>query len=579
MARRLTSSFVTQQPTDRFDLSALFEFSNIVNASLDLNFILGHFLLTIMGKILSTKGILLLQTDDTCYSVKTVKGISSDVLNTTITCIKIPQRIIYLEREDGRKYPWLKLLRGYGITVLVPLIIQDRIFGLAGFSPLQKLKRLGTKEEEYIRSLANIAATAIEKSLIIEEVRLVNRKLDGKLQELNTLFEMSKEFNAILDSERLLKLLSYSILGQIGASRYFVSLKKEGTMQPVISKLENELSPHCLSLMSTIDTPVFTDSLTRKPFKEYCSVIKEAGIKALVPLKVQNEVKGLLGVGERIRGGEYTQTDLEFLSSLGNLAMISLENARLFQDALEKQKLEDELLIAREIQKGLLPSTLPVVPHYEVAAVNISSKQVGGDYYDVLRLSENKFVIAIGDVSGKGTPASLLMANLQAVIHALVPLGLSITDLTARVNDLICENTGSDRFITFFWGILDSETSTLTYVNAGHNPPYILRTDGTFERLDKGGIIFGVVKAMIPYEQGTAKIGAEELLVLFTDGVSEAMSKEGEEFGEPALEMVLRTHSDSSAEEVLNAIVHAVQEHSSGTHQYDDITMVVVKGK
>ena len=578
MPRQTLSPAGEPRKTDRFDLSALFEFSNIVNASLDLDFILGHFLLTIMGKILSTKGIILLKGDGNNFRVKTVKGISSDLLNSELACPKLPQRIIYTQREDARKYSWLKLFRAQNISMIVPLIVQDRIFGLAGFSPLQKIKKLGQKEETYIKSLGNIAATAIEKSLIIDEVRQVNRRLDGKVQELNTLFEMSKEFNAVLDSDRLLKLLSFSILGQVGSNRYFVCLKKDGAMQVVLSRLEKELTPLCLSTIATIESPTLIESLTKKTFKEVCSGLKEAGVQALVPLRVQNEVKGVLGVGERMRGGAYTKTDLEFISSLGNLAMISLENARLFRDAIEKQKMEDELLIAREIQKGLLPSVLPTISNYEIAATNISSKQVGGDYYDVLRLSPTKLLVAIGDVSGKGTPASLLMANLQAAIHALVPLGLTLTDLTARINDLICENTAADRFITFFWGILDNETKTFTFVNAGHNPPYILHKDGTFERLTHGGIIFGVMKATIPYEQGTAHLDENEVLVLFTDGVSEAMSKTGEEFGEPALEAVIQANANNSVKEILSAIVAAVQQHSTGTHQYDDITMVVARG-
>ncbi|MBI5216414.1 MAG: PP2C family protein-serine/threonine phosphatase [Ignavibacteriae bacterium] len=573
-----SSSQGDRQQTDRFDLSALFEFSNIVNASLDLNFILGHFLLTIMGKILSTRGIILLKKEEEKFAVKTTKGIHTELLNTEIVCKKIPQRIVYVQREDARKYPWLKLFREQGISVLIPLLVRERIFGIAGFSPLQKIKKLGQKEETYIKSLANIAATAIEKSLIIEEVKQVNRRLDGKVQELNTLFEMSKEFNAALDAERLLKLLSFSLLGQVGTSRYFVCLKKERAMQVVLSRLQKELSPLCLEAISTIQQPTLIESLTKKPYKVFCSMLKDAGVQVLVPLKIQNEVKGILGVGERMRGGEYTQTDLEFLSSLGNLAMISLENARLFRDAIEKQKMEDELLIAREIQKGLLPSVLPAIPHYDIAATNISSKQVGGDYYDVIRLSETKVLVAIGDVSGKGTPASLLMANLQAAIHALVPLGLTLPELSARVNDLIFENTTSDKFITFFLAIIDSETKSLMYVNAGHNPPYILHKDGTLERLDKGGIIFGVMKTMMPYEQGTAQLNEGEALILFTDGVSEAMSKEGEELGEPKLEEVIKANATEPAEKILNEIVAAVQQHSTGTTQYDDITMVVVRG-
>jgi len=278
-----------------------------------------------------------------------------------------------------------------------------------------------------------------------------------------------------------------------------------------------------------------------------------------------------------MRGQKYSPTDLEFLFSLGNLAIISLENARLFKEAIEKQRLEDELLIAKEIQRGLLPATLPEVINFDLAATNISSKQVGGDYYDVIPLPDNRYVVAIGDVSGKGTPASLLMANLQAMIRALVPLGLSLSDLTARVNDLICENTGTDRFITFFWGILDAKLHTMTYVSAGHNPPFLFHAGGAVERLDKGGIILGIMKATVPYQEGEVAFGVGDVLILFTDGVSEAMDVNGEELGEEPIEKSVREHLNDPAGTILSHIVDVVKAHSRNAPQSDDITLVVAK--
>ncbi len=171
--------------------------------------------------------------------------------------------------------------------------------------------------------------------------------------------------------------------------------------------------------------------------------LEQLGIEAIVPMQVQNESKGVIGLGRKMSGEEYRKGDLEFLYSLGNLAIISLENARLFQEALEKQRLEDELLIAREIQRNLLPTHLPEIKGFAICAVNIPSKQVGGDYYDIVSLSDSKVVLAIADVSGKGTPASLLMANLQASIRALVPFDLPLAELTRRVNELIVETNSS----------------------------------------------------------------------------------------------------------------------------------------
>jgi sigma-B regulation protein RsbU (phosphoserine phosphatase) len=297
----------------------------------------------------------------------------------------------------------------------------------------------------------------------------------------------------------------------------------------------------------------------------------------VVPLLLQGETKGVLGLGKKLGAKPYNASDMEFLASLGNLAIISIENARLFQEAIEKQKLEDELLIAKQIQRGLLPASLPVIPRCSIAALNLSSKQVGGDYYDVIALADDRFVIAIGDVSGKGAPASLLMANLQAAIRALVPLGLPLSDLTRLVNDLLCDNTGGERFITFFWGILDVPAGTFRYVSAGHNPPMLFRPDGSRELLDKGGLILGIMKTMTPYEEGITTFAPGDLLVLYTDGVSEAMSSTGEEWGEDRLEALVRAHQHDTPEDLIDGVVAAVKVHARDTIQSDDITMVVVR--
>jgi len=300
-------------------------------------------------------------------------------------------------------------------------------------------------------------------------------------------------------------------------------------------------------------------------------------MQLVVPMNLQGENRGLMILGERLNGQPYTEADFEFLSSLANLAIISLENARLFKEAIEKQKLEDELLIAREIQKGLLPSVLPSIPGIDIAATNISSKQVGGDYYDIIPAPPHRYVIAIGDVSGKGTPAALLMANIQATIRALVPLELSLSELTRRVNDLMCENTGGSKFVTFFWGFLDTEAMTLTYVNAGHNYPYLLHADGSFERLDKGGMILGVMKTTIPYEEGTVHLSPGDILFLFTDGVSEAMNRDMQEYGEARIEAALRRLSTETAQSMLERLYEDILAHAGGAQQSDDITMMVLK--
>ncbi|HEX9614679.1 MAG TPA: PP2C family protein-serine/threonine phosphatase, partial [Bacteroidota bacterium] len=280
---------------------------------------------------------------------------------------------------------------------------------------------------------------------------------------------------------------------------------------------------------------------------------------------------------EKLRGERYSQGDLEFLYSLANLAIISIENARLFQETLEKQRMEDELKIAREIQQGLLPQKLPEIPGIDIAAANVSSKQVGGDYYDVLQRAENEYVIAIGDVSGKGTPAALLMASVQAALRALIPLHNDLPEATARINELTCDNTGGDKFITFFLGIVDVALNTLRYVNAGHNPPLLIRKDGSLLRLTEGGLILGIMKTTEPYQEGLVELESGDLLFLFTDGVSEAMNVSGVDFTDERLEALVKSVADKSASEVLQKVRAEVEEFSRGTQQSDDITMLVLK--
>jgi len=560
-----------------FELKSLFEFSAVVNASFDIKFILGHFLLTLMGKLLSLRGIVLLAGKDRTFCVENVKGMAPELIGSEIPIDKVPKRLLSIDTEDAQKMPWIKFFEEKGIRLLVPLVAREKIVGIAGLAPAIPAKKFMDREETYVKSLANIAAAAVEKGLFINELSQLNRRLDGKIQELKTLFELSKEFNSVLDPDRVVKLLMFSVMGQIGANRYIICLEKEGAMDVVASRLDKPLSPDLCAYIPSLTSPSLVDDLTRKGDLKWQTALKDMGIQVLVPLLLQNKVKGMLAVGEKMRGEKYTPADLDFLFSLGNLAIISLENARLFKEAIEKQKLEDELLIAKEIQRGLLPAKLPPIAGYDVAAINLSSKQVGGDYYDVIKLSQEHYVFAIGDVSGKGTPASLLMANLQATIRALVPLGLSLPDLTKRVNDLICENTGSDRFITYFWGILHAQSGRMKYVNAGHNPPFLYHPSGGMERLDKGGIILGIMKTVVPYQEGEVELSDGDVLVLFTDGVSEAMDSKGEELGEERLEEVIRANLKEPAAAILSRIVETVKEHSINTTQSDDITLLVIK--
>lgn len=561
-----------------FEHSALFEFSKIINSSLDSRFIYSHILLTIMGKILSTKGIVIVEKNPHEFSVEMVKGFSQDLVGTTLTIRQMPKSVFEVDKLSAVKFPWVKFFKKNGVKLLLPMLIAYKPIGFLGFSERFSKKKLRTVEVTYLRSLANISATAIEKSRTIQEVQQVNRKLDRKIQELNTLFDLSKEYGSLLDVDKLIRLLVFSLLGQVGVNRYIICLKQGSDVRIVASRVDGAVpQAELLKTLFKLKTTALVQSLSTADVQNARDVLSELKMVLVVPMNIQGENKGLIILGERFSGQPFVQTDYEFLSSLANLAIISLENARLFKEAIEKQRMEDELMIAREIQKGLLPSVLPAIPGIEIAATNISSKQVGGDYYDVIPAGDEKYVIAIGDVSGKGTPAALLMASIQASIRALVPLNLSLSERTWRVNDLMCENTGGSKFVTFFWGFIDTARMTLTYVNAGHNYPYLLHADGSMQRLDKGGMILGVMKTMMAYEEETVPLRSGDLLLLFTDGVSEAMSRDSVEYGEERIESVLTKYRNESAQQIIDEFYNDILLHADGAQQSDDITMMVLK--
>jgi len=319
-------------------------------------------------------------------------------------------------------------------------------------------------------------------------------------------------------------------------------------------------------------TEVDSDLENEVPF------LAENEIKAVIGLQFQSERVALVGVGARANEEEYSSSDYNFLQSLGNLAVLSVQKTYLLEERIEKERMEEELNIAKGIQKGLLPDPIPQSDELDIAASNISSYQVGGDYFDILEAPDDRLLFAIGDVTGKGMPAALLMANLQAMLHVLLPVDISLGEATGQINEIIYENTPSDKFITFFWGIFNPRNYEFQFVNAGHNPPVLLREEkDEFEELSEGGLILGAMSTMTPYEEQTVTLSQGDLLVFYTDGVTEAKNKsETEEYGEERLFECIKRNRDLSSSKIQDAIIKDVKSYSKDI-QYDDVTIIVIK--
>jgi serine phosphatase RsbU (regulator of sigma subunit) len=297
-------------------------------------------------------------------------------------------------------------------------------------------------------------------------------------------------------------------------------------------------------------------------------------------------VKALHRGTKRVIKGDFDfKIDIPNEDELGDLAAsfnamtLAVKKGR--EEAILRAHLQSELETARKIQEKLLPHEMPRLSGFEIAGTSLPSMEVGGDYFDFLDLGKGQLGIAIGDVSGKGIPAALLMANLQASLHAQALEAGKVAEVVGRINNLLVRSTESNMFATFFYGLLNRNASTFTSTNAGHNPPILLRTDGKIERLETGNLVLGFLPDQT-YSQQTTSIRVGDVLVLYTDGITEARASEPDMtgdtlFGEERLIEVIKTKASFSAREIQAAILQAVSAHTKDMPQGDDITLVVIK--
>ncbi|MCA2004430.1 MAG: SpoIIE family protein phosphatase [Ignavibacterium sp.] len=538
----------------------------MINSSLELEFILNNVLLTCLGKFLAIRGLVALKEKNK-FHIKLSKGIPQEVLLT------FPETVA--DNDCGFNEELNRFFESAHLKICERISSSTGCIGFVCLGEKLNGKDFTEDDREFLKTILNIAATAIQNSLVVQELKKVNRELDSRIQRLNSLFELSKEFGLFSESTKVSRLLVYSLMGQFLVSNYAILNFEGSAIQVLESKFQID---ELLTKLRKYDYLKIESPLDNKKLEEFYPELYQFGINLIVPMQIQGKVKGLIILGKRVNNMEYSDYDIEFIYSVGSLAIISLENRRLFKEALEKQKLEEELEFAREIQQNLLPSQIPETSNFDIAAINLPSKQVGGDYFDIIKVDEGKYIIAIADVSGKGIPASLLMANMQAFLQVISKQKIDIATATGLINDLITSNTSDGRFITFFWALLDDNEKKLTYVNAGHNPPILIR-DNQIIRLSEGGIILGVMKTIMPYNSNSIQLQSGDKIIMFTDGVSEAMNPYSEEFSENRLEQLALTTSNYPSGETLQKIKTEIEQFAQGAPQSDDLTMMIIRVK
>jgi serine phosphatase RsbU (regulator of sigma subunit)/pSer/pThr/pTyr-binding forkhead associated (FHA) protein len=308
------------------------------------------------------------------------------------------------------------------------------------------------------------------------------------------------------------------------------------------------------------------------------STVTFQGIRSVlaVPLGVGESVFGMIYADSPLATSRFTEDHLKVLTTLGSVAAIRVENTRLLEEHMEQQHHERELQLAREIQQRFQPTAPPVVSGYELQGISFPSYQIGGDYYDFINCADGRLVVALGDVSGKGTSAALLMSSLHAAVHAQVASCRPITDTIGAVNRYLADNTPANRFVTLFYAELDPLTGSLAFINAGHNPPFIAHAGGTMEQLAAGGLPLGIVPDF-DYREGRTQLQPGDVLVSYSDGVTETQNPKGEEFGTTRLQEVISQNLERSAAAIRDKIEAALSAFAQGTPAVDDITLLIVK--
>ena len=305
--------------------------------------------------------------------------------------------------------------------------------------------------------------------------------------------------------------------------------------------------------------------------------IVEHSVRTLmaVPLQTDDQVIGLIYVDSPPFAREFTSDDLNLLTVMANVAAIRIERDRLAEVEQAEKLLAGELEQAAEIQRQFLPAAAPNVPGLELAGYNAACRTVGGDYYDFLTYPDGRVGIVIGDVAGKGMPAALMMTSLQAKVQALAETPLEPAIAVARLNRSLAATCPRNRFVTLFFSVIDPRSGEVVFSNAGHNPPLLLRATGEIEKLDGGGPVLGILPAM-SYTEHRNHMESGDLLVLYSDGVTEACNPDGEEFEEHFIDLV-RNLRDRSAADVMRAVHEAVRDWIAGRPPADDVTVVVAR--
>jgi len=439
----------------------------------------------------------------------------------------------------------IQYFRDKEFSIMATLPLNDGAFW--GIVIGNKIDKTGITELDKItfQMFLQLLDNAYQSFINQKKEKQLNFSLNHRVVQLNSLIDTGIEISKLHKTSSLLELSLERAAALTNASR--------GALQIIFGN----------DIISAIGFPENSD--VKKVFdseKRIDTYVEFGKAKYLFTLSEKESRKGII---------DFDQTDKILLTAFARQVLAAIENEHLHNETIDKERMHKEIEMAAEIQRRIIPQQLPEIDGYDLAGINIPSLEIGGDYYDVTKLKDGRYLLIIADVSGKGVASGLLVSTLNASLNAYVENDFILTEVAERLNKIIYKASTPEKYITGFIAILDPITGTIEYLNAGHNPIYYAN-NGKLIKLDKGGLAFGMLDFAFPYESALIQIEPGEKILFYTDGITEAMDQNNKEYSDERLELFFLSKNPDKAGTFIENLMTDIKKHTTDTPQSDDIT-------
>jgi sigma-B regulation protein RsbU (phosphoserine phosphatase) len=398
--------------------------------------------------------------------------------------------------------------------------------------------------------------------------QVLKKKYERKDLELNALLEVTQAINANKTEDELYKIFNFTVRANLQVKKLALFVSDEiWNCKVNFGTKTNFLKVKLPEVFKSEFAVTRLDGFSEEAFREF---------DVLIPVAHKTEALALVFVGGIDSHNADYDDSIKFLQALSNITIVAIENKKLVRSQLEQESFRKELEIASDVQQFLFPEKLPNTDRLRLEASYLPHDLVGGDYYDFIPINKNQFLICVADVSGKGIPAALMMSNFQASLHTLLRQTPNLREIVEALNFQVMENAKGEKFITFFGAIYDLELKTLVYINAGHNPPILIRSNGELQLLEDGCMVLGAVQELPFINEGFITGIDDFLMFCYTDGLTETVSESGKDFGMESLMSYFSSHENfvKDLSTIHQDLIVALDTHKGRNAYHDDITML-----